>query len=97
MSCNLDSFCAELISNIKKESDFITTKIDIDYKENKDKWLIIEKYQLQIDEFLYKYSHSLAGIINTNTNELLGIDKKCTEKIKEVTTRLKSYITDLEE
>ena len=46
---------------------------------------------------LNKYSHSLAGIINTNTNELLGIDKKCTEKIKEVTTRLKSYITDLEE
>jgi hypothetical protein len=95
MSQNLKNLCSEFIIKVQSESDFITNQIDISYKENKDKESLEKIYQKQIDDFMSKYRNSFAGIINSDTKEVLGLDKECSDKLEIIVNNVKTYITDL--
>lgn len=95
MSFNLNNLCLEFINKVQSESDFITNQINTFYKENKDKESLEEIYQEQINDFMYKYRNTFAGIINSDTNEVLGLDKECSDKLDVIVSNLKTYITDL--
>ncbi len=95
MSFNLNNLCLEFINKVQSESDFITNQINTSYRENKDKESLEEIYQEQINDFMYKYRNTFAGIINSDTNEVLGLDKECSDKLDVIVSNLKTYITDL--
>ena len=97
MSYNLSILCSEFITKVQSESDFITKQIDASYKENTDKETLEDIYQEQIDVFMSKYRDSFAGIVNSDTNEVLGLDKECSDKLDVIVNNLKSYITDLKQ
>ncbi|WP_445908806.1 hypothetical protein [Yeosuana sp.] len=97
MSHNLNTLCSEFITKVQSESDFITKQIDASYKENTDKETLEDIYQEQIDDFMSKYRNTFAGIINSDTNEVVGLDKECSDKLDTIVSNLKNYITDLGE
>lgn len=97
MSFNLNNLCLEFLNKVQSESDFITDQIDTSYKENKDKESLEDIYQEQIDDFMSKYRNTFVGIINSDTNEVVGLDKECSDKLDVIVSNLKNYITDLKE
>lgn len=96
MAHHLDNLCFDMVDGIQKESDIITEQIDTFYKENKDKKLTENKFQEQIVEFKIKYAYSLAGLVNTTTNEVIAINTECSEKLKGVVDNLVNYISNLD-
>ncbi len=97
MSYNLSVLCSQFITKVQSESDFITKQIDTSYKENTNKEILEDIYQEQIDDFMSKYRNTFAGIINSDTNEVVGLDKECSDKLDGIVINLKNYITDLGE
>jgi hypothetical protein len=97
MSYDLSNLFSDFLTKVKSESDYITNQIDISHKENKGKETLEETYQEQIDDFMSKYRNTLAGIINSDTKEILGIDKECSDKLDAIVSNLKNYITNLNE
>ena len=95
MSHNIDNLCQDFLNKVQTESDFITSQIDTSFKEDKSKEEIILEYQEQIDNFLYKYNNTFAGLVNKNTDKVLGLDKKCSDKLEDIVNKIKNYITDL--
>lgn len=100
MAHYLDKLCFEMISNIQKESDIITSQIDVFYKENKNKKdvknLAENKFQEQIEDFNSKYAYTWAGLINKATKEVVEINVECSEQLKDVVNKLKNYISELD-
>ena len=97
MLYNLDKLCSDFLAKVQSESDFIVKQIDNSYKEDKNKENLEEIYQEQIDDFMSKYGNTFAGIINSDTNEVLGLDKECSNKLDNIVNNLKNYITSLKE
>ena len=97
MSYNLDKLCSDFLTKVQLESDFITNQIDKSYTEDKDKLKLAEKYQEQIDDFLSKYNHTFVRLTNEDTNEFLGLDKKCGDKLDVIVDKFKNYIINLKE
>ena len=95
MTHNLEKLCSDFLIKVQSESDSITNRIDTSYKEDNDKEKLFEKYEEQIDTFLEKYNYAFVGIVNKDTNEVLDIDKKCSDKLDEIVNKLKNYIADL--
>jgi len=92
---NLDKLCSDFLNTVQTESNLITDQISASYKKDKDKEKLVEKYQEQINTFLSKYGGTFAGFMNKDTNEVLSIDEKCSEKLEEIVSRLKNYIKHL--
>lgn len=97
MNYNLNELCLEFLNKVQSESDFITKQIDNSYKENKDKEELFQTYQEQIYDFMSKYRSALAGLVNSKTDEFLGLDDECSNKLEIIVNNLKNYISDLKE
>lgn len=96
---NLSPLCTEYLSKAIDEKISIQKKIDNRYlklKNDKDfKNKLKSEFQKDIEDFKDKYRNNLFSVVNPETNEIIGIDSKCSEKAKELSKYLENYIDNI--